>query len=39
VTGREMVFHGRRSAKPEWWPEEVTWVKSNKDWFAEVGKQ
>lgn len=36
VQGQEKVFHGRRSAKPEWWPEGVTWANSQQDWNAEV---
>ncbi|XP_052780768.1 uncharacterized protein LOC128217580 [Mya arenaria] len=34
VTGRATVFHSRRSAKPEWWPEDVPWVNSYSDWFS-----
>lgn len=35
VTGREDVWHSRRSAKPDWWPAEVSWATSKADWFME----
>lgn len=35
VTGREDVWHSRRSAKPDWWPAGVSWATSKADWFTE----
>ncbi|XP_045164276.2 uncharacterized protein LOC123528548 isoform X2 [Mercenaria mercenaria] len=35
VTGKEEVFYSRRSAKPEWWPDDVAWAASRSAWFSE----
>lgn len=35
VTGRDDVWHSRRSAKPDWWPAEVNWASSKDDWLTE----
>ncbi|KAL4226625.1 GTPase regulator Nrf1 [Mactra antiquata] len=35
VTGREEVFYSRRSARPEWWPDDVPWAASRADWYTE----
>lgn len=36
MTGREEVFYCRRSARPEWWPEDVPWAASRSAWHTEV---
>lgn len=34
VTGREDVWHSRRSAKPDWWPAGVDWAMSKAEWLS-----
>ena len=36
VTGREDVWHSRRSAKPDWWPAGVDWAMGKADWLSKV---
>ncbi|XP_052266895.1 uncharacterized protein LOC127868831 isoform X2 [Dreissena polymorpha] len=35
LTGRPSAFHSRRSGKPVWWPDDVSWVNNITDWYSQ----